>query len=492
MGFSDFPASMDLNATFRSSLQQAYVQSGDALVFVDPQGNMLPALAESWEPIDDTTWEFKLKTGIKFQNGEEVTAQDVKFTYDRVMAQPEKFTVATRIVTLESTEVIDDSTVRFHLNQSDPLWVGRTWPILIVPEGYATEVGDDVFAQNPIGTGPFQVVEFEPDIRMVLEAVEGSWRGAPAAQRIEMSLVPEPAARVSALRSGQLDIIRDPPLDLIAGLESDGFTIDAVPRWTVNLLEFGEQSIFDDNRVRLAFNYAVDKQLIVDRVYFGLAQPAPAQMAPAGVTGNNPAISAYPFDPDRAAQLLEDAGWILDAASGFRMKDGERLFVRAEYAAGDAFNLGESATTQAVAQMLKDVGVEVELAESERSDYLPRLIGPQERVELSHGGWNSVPIPDADFVYSNFSCVERPDRYHNCNPDNATFEDLYAEQKKELDPQKRQAIWVAISEFLFERPVGIILVQPFEIYVYGPDVTGSIQNHPARIELMDGVTTSNG
>lgn len=469
---------------------QTYRQVGDALVFLDKDGVMNPALATSWTQIDNTTWEFKLRAGVKFSNGEDFTAEDVKFTYDRIQASPQKLTQSTRIVTLDSTEVVDPLTVRFHLKQPDPIWPGRTFSILISPQDYVKQVGDEQFGLKPVGTGPFVVKEFKADQSLSLDAWTGSWRGVPKAQHLDLSLVPEPAVRVTALQNGQLDAIRDPPLDLISQLQADNFRVDALPRWTVNLLEFGGQPILDDNLVRQALNYAVDKKAIADRVYFGYAKPAPGQMAPEGVFGYNPDIQAYPYDVEKAKQLLDQAGWVLPAGGSIRMKDGQPLHLRAEYAAGDAFNLGEGATTQAVAQFLKDVGVDVELIESERADYLPRLVGPGERVELSHGGWNSVPTPDADFVYSNFSCKERPDRNHACSPNNQKFEDLYAQQKAETSADARAAIWKQITEFLYQRPVGIILVQPFEIYVYGPQVVGNVYNHPAREELMDFITTS--
>ena len=483
------PPSLDLNVTFRPSLQNVFFTVGDALTYMTDSGEVVPALAESWKLVTDTTWEFKLRQGVTFSNGETVKASDVKFTYDRVLNPENKLTSVTRIVTLESVEVVDDSTVRFHTKAPDPIWPGRAFAIIIIPEGYFNEVGPEKFSQRPVGTGPFVVREYAPSRSLVLDARTDSWRGVPASKTLELYAVNEESARVTGLRAGQFDVIRNVPLDQAAdALPAAGFQVASAPLATINILEYNQAPIFDDNRVRQALNYAVDKEAIAKSVYRSFAILAPGQMTPSFAFGYNPAIQAFPYDPEKAVALLDDAGWRLDPSTKVREKDGKVLEMVANFAAGDAFNLGESATSEAVGQYLGDIGVKVRLEASERGEYFPRLVQGKNRQELSHGGWLSVPVLDADFVYSNFSCKERSDRYPVCDPANATYEDLYARQKNELDAGKRAAYLNDLAEWVHERPIAIYLVQPHEVWALGSKVKGFVVR-PDRIIRWDRVSS---
>ena len=200
------------------------------------------------------------------------------------------------------------------------------------------------------------------------------------------------------------------------------------------------------------------------------------------------AVQAFPYDPKKAAALLDAAGWAVNPSTKVREKNGKVLGIVANVAAGDAFNLGESASSEAVAQYLGDVGVKVTLEASERGEYFPRLVKGQNRQHLSHGGWLSVPVLDADFVYSNFSCKERSDRYPVCDPANATYEDLYGRQKHELDEKKRAAYLNELAEWVHERAIAIYLVQPHEVWALGSKVKGFVVR-PDRIIRWDSVSS---
>lgn len=489
IGLEVLPPSLDLNVTFRPSLQNVFFTMGDALTYMNNTGEVVPALAESWKLVKDTVWEFKLRRGVTFSNGVTVKASDVKFTYDRVLKPENKLTSVTRIKTLKSVEVVDDYTVRFHMKAPDPIWPGRAFAIIIIPEGYFKEVGPEKFSQRPMGTGPFVVREYTPARSIVLDARTDSWRGVPASKTLELFAVKEEAARVTGLQAGQFDVIRNVPLDQAADvLPGTGIQVASAPLATINILEYNQDPVFDDNRVRQALNYAVDKEAIAKSVFRGFAILAPGQMTPSFAYGYNPAVQAFPYDPKKAAALLDAAGWAVNPSTKVREKNGKVLEIVANFAAGDAFNLGESASSEAVAQYLGDVGVKVTLEASERGEYFPRLVKGQNRQHLSHGGWLSVPVLDADFVYSNFSCKERSDRYPVCDPANATYEDLYGRQKHELDEKKRAAYLNELAEWVHERAIAIYLVQPHEVWALGSKVKGFVVR-PDRIIRWDSVSS---
>jgi ABC-type transport system substrate-binding protein len=208
-------------------------------------------------------------------------------------------------------------------------------------------------------------------------------------------------------------------------------------------------------------------------------------MAAQGILGNNPDVKAFPFDPAKARALLDEAGWTVDSTTKVRTKGGVQLAITAEYGAGDAFNVGESAETQAMQQFLADVNVKVNLLASERGAMLPRLIGPEKRKDLIHGGWVALPVPDGDFVYSNFSCKERPDRYPTCDPANAEFERLYALQKSQLDSTLRSQTWNSIGQWVHDRPIGIYMVQPNKTWI--SNKVANVTPRPDDIMLFDGL-----
>jgi peptide/nickel transport system substrate-binding protein len=327
--------------------------------------------------------------------------------------------------------------------------------------------------------------EFVAGQRVIFDAWDGSWRGTPKVKTVEGYVVADPATLVNGLKSGQFNLIKDPPLDQIESLKSQGFTVSSAAAWRVYLLEFNQSPLFADSRVRQALNYAVDVKTIANRVFFGYATPAPGQMAGAGTFGYSSAVGAFPYDPLKAKALLDEAGWKVDSTTGIRTRDGKQFEITAEYGAGDIFNVGEGSETQAVQQYLSDVGIKVKLLASERGAMLPRLTSNQARFELTHGGWGALPIPDADFVYSNFSCKERTDRYPVCDPSNAEFEQLYATQKTQVDSAQRVLTWGRIAQVVHDRPIGIYMVQPSKTWI-AKGITG-VTPRADEITLFDGL-----
>jgi peptide/nickel transport system substrate-binding protein len=286
----------------------------DAVVRPLPGERMGPALAESWsESPDGLMYEFKLRPGLKFHNGDPCTAEDVVFSFTRykgVGAAEFKSKV-------KNVEVVDARTVRFHLHQPWPdfmTFYGTTATSagVVVPKKYLEQVGEDGFKQHPIGMGPYKFVSHTPGIELVLDANEAYWRHPPYIKRIIMKGVPEGTTRLAMLKRGEADIAfalegevaeevkRDPKLQLVD-------TRHASIQW----LDFAEQwdpkSPWHDKRVRLAANYAIDRQAINEAACLGFYPPT-AVIIPRVMDF---ALQTEPlqYDPKKAKELLKEAGY---------------------------------------------------------------------------------------------------------------------------------------------------------------------------------------
>ena len=404
----------------------------DAVVRPLPGERMGPALAESWsESPDGKMYEFTLRPGLKFHNGDPCTAADVVFSFTRykgVGAGEFKAKV-------KNVEAVDTRTVRFHLHAPWPdfmTFYGTTATAagIVVPKKYMEQVGDDGFKQHPIGLGPYKVVSHTPGIELVLEAYEEYWRHAPYIKRIIMKGIPEPATRLAMLKKGEADIAvaldgavaeevrRDPKLQLID-------TRHASIQW----LEFAEQwdpkSPWHDRRVRLAANYALDRQAINEASCLGFCPPT-AVIIPR-VMDFALQTEPLPYDSKKAKQLLAEAGY----PNGFDA--GELAPIPPFYVVGEA-----------VVGYLNAVGLRVKMRMMERAAFytawkerkLPGLF-------ITGGGasGNAATRVEA-FIYSKGAYA------YGGYPD---IDALFLQQAVERDRAKREAILHRIQELTMER-----------------------------------------
>src|SRR5919108_756289 len=253
----------------------------DALVRPMPGERMGNSLAESWtESADGLVYEFKLRAGLRFHNGDPCSADDVKFSFERYKGTGSK-ELSSHV---ERVEVVDPLTVRFHLKAPWPdfmTFYGTTATAagLVVPKKYLEQVGDDGFKKHPIGMGPYKFVSHTPGIELVMEANEDYWRKVANVKRLVMRGVPEGTTRLAMLKKGEADfaaamdgpvaeeVKRDPSLKLIDTRHASMFWIEFPEQWD-------PKSVWADKRVRLAVNYALDRQAINEAACLGFCPPA--------------------------------------------------------------------------------------------------------------------------------------------------------------------------------------------------------------------------
>src|SRR5499425_108696 len=286
----------------------------DALVKPMPAGINTPSLAESFtQSKDGLTYEFVIRKGVKFHNGELVTAEDVKFSFDRYRGSG-----ATALKErVKELQIVDPGRVRFHLREPWPDFMtfygtsatGAAW---IVPKKYVEKVGDDGYLKAPIGAGPYKVVSFTPGVELVMEAFEGYWRKVPSVKRLVFKSMPDESTRAAWLKAGDVDIVyllsgptateikRSPGLRLAAAMPPGVVFLDLPEQWD-------DKSPWHDRRVRLAASHALDLNALNQAETLGFSHPT-GGLIPRHMEFALP-IEPHAYDPKRAKQLLVEAGY---------------------------------------------------------------------------------------------------------------------------------------------------------------------------------------
>jgi peptide/nickel transport system substrate-binding protein len=294
----------------------------DGLVTRTNGSDVVPELAESWEQTDPATYVFTLHSGVKFHNGDDFSADDVVFTFERVLKEggvsgqssPRKGLLGP----LEKVEKVGDREVKFTLSNPFPPFLQALVHFQIVPAGYVQSVGDAAFAEKPIGTGPFKFVKGKLDSEVVMERFDGYYGGSPKlppvgpaqVSKVVFRTMPEPSTRVAALLAGEVTIIQAIPADLVERLQkSDRIQLKTAEGTRSYQIELNNKKPpFDDPRVRQALNMAVNWDKILENIYLGFATRLPTCFLPSGF-GYDPDLKPYPFDPEKARALLKEAGY---------------------------------------------------------------------------------------------------------------------------------------------------------------------------------------
>jgi len=404
----------------------------DALVKPMPAGHQTPSLAESWTvSADHRVYEFKLREGLKFHNGDPFTAEDVKWSFLRTKGAGAK-TLQDKV---REVTIVDPYRVRFQLHEPFPDFMtyygtfasGAGW---IVPKKYFEQVGADGFKKHPIGLGPYKFVSNTPGVELVMEAFEGYWRKVPSVKRLVFKSVTESTTRMAMLKRGEVDLAylldgpqaqeikRDPTLKLAFSGGIGTFYMDFLDQWDA-------KSPWHDRRVRLAAMHAIDGRAINEAENLG-ASRLTGSIVPKKFDFALP-LEPYAYDPAKARQLLAEAGY----PNGF---DAGDLYPWPPY-----FSMGE-----AVGGYLGTVGIRTRLRTMERAAFYSALASKKLRglclcIDAVYGNAASrmselVPA-DGAFAYGSYPDIDA----------------LYKQQARETDRKKREAMLHQIQRLLYER-----------------------------------------
>ena len=404
----------------------------DAMVKPMPGSMQAPSLAESWSASEDgLTWDFVLRDGVKFHDGEQVTAEDVKFSFERYRGANQAL-IKQQVATIETP---DPRHVRFKLNKPWPDFLtfyssasGAGW---IVPKKYVEKVGDSGFKKHPIGAGPYKFVSFTPGIELVLEAFDGYWRKPPSVKRVVMKSIPDETTRLAALKGGEIDIAYSIRGELAQDLQhTPGLSLKSIVLQATNWIYFPEQwdpkSPWHDVRVRQAANLALDRDQMNQALFLG------------GCKINNSIIPdsfEYYWQPPPAVYNAEKAKMLLAEAGFPNGFDAGPFTVDSSYA-----NMGEVAV-----DYLQQVGVRCKLLPMERAAFASAYANKKLTSGIfraASGAFGNTATRLASFVVKGGSNV------YGSYPD---IDELYPLQADELDPKKRAAILEKMQRLVHEK-----------------------------------------
>lgn len=368
----------------------------DGLTRLDWRGGPQPGLALSWENPTPLTWRFTLRDNMTFHNGRPITAEAVAKVFSILLSdESATFLVSRELINIASVSAIDPRTVRFELRQPDAILPKRLSLVMIVDPYTWIEQGVDAFTLAPVGSGPYRLDDWGPGNTSVkLTAFKKSWRAPVGYSELEYRAVGDKTSRLQALYGDQVDVATGLSEDDVIDVETNGYVPYVTSTTQVKSIALPNVREDDhplkDQRVRQALNYAVDKQAIADVILGGWVEVA-SQGAVPGISGYNPNLKPYPYDPRRARTLLKDAGY----ADGF---DLDFEFVA-------TLTPLDPVLFQKIAQDLSEIGVRTSVRQITFPDFLRKYTASQwGDVDAFGLFWNSATFQDAIRPFEYFSC----------------------------------------------------------------------------------------
>ena len=425
-----------------------------------------PMLATEWKIVNDTTWEFKLRRGVKFHNGEPFTAASVKATIDFALdpATKSHFASAGYWGLVKEVVVVDDYTVRFVTKQPWPNLAdsAASTNSLIMPAKALKELGPQKLAEKPIGTGPFRFVEWKRDERLVLERNPDYWQGPADVSRVTFRFIPEFSARMAALLSGEIDVMKDVPPHAVEAIEKSGRAkLRSTVSSRINYLALVnlKPGPMQDVRVRRAMNHAVDVDELIKQVLKGRASRMCGPLAPANVDYSP--VECYKYDPAHAQALFKEAG-----------VDPTKLSLTLDTPSG-RYPLDKDVSL-AIAAQLQRLGIKTNVVVNEWGTHLDKIKN-RNTGDMFFLGWGPAlygqntmqPLFLADQTYSSYG-------------NNKAIDDKIGRAQTLLEPKARAEAYADLQKVVHDEAPWVFLWQQHDLY----GVTQTIEWTPRADEKV--------
>jgi len=407
-----------------------------------------PMLATAWKVVNDTTWEFTLRRGVRFHNGEPFSARSVKATVDYLKDPANKTHYAAYYRQLKEVQILDEYTVRFITDGPWPSLIDRAslTDFLVMPAKALTERGPQALAQHPIGTGPFKFVEWKRDERLVLDRNPDYWAGPADVSRVTFRFIPEFSARLAALLSGEIDIMKDVPPHVIDAVDRSGrATVRSTVSSRINYLALVtlKPGPMQDRRVRRAMNHAIDVDELIAKVLKGHATRVCGPLAPANVDYSR--VDCYAYDPERARALFTEAGL-----------DPKSLALTLDTPSG-RYPLDKDVSL-AIAAQLQRLGIKTTVVVNEWGTHLDKIKN-RNTGDMFFLGWGPAlygqgtvePLFKADQTYASYG-------------NNPIIDDKIARAIRIVDDKGRLAAYAELQHLLHDEAPWVFLWQQHDLY----------------------------
>ena len=431
----------------------------DTLLFRDKDLKIIPWVAESWRVVNATTWEFKIRKGLKFHNGEDLDADAVKFSLERLINPELKMRQGPNFSLVDKIEAPDKNTVRVITKKPFPTLENQlALRGAIVPPKYFREKDGPTLAKNPVGSGPYKFVRWAKDEAITMEANESWWGGAPKVKTLVVRPIPEHTTRVAALQAGEVDIVTNVPPHLIKQVESDSkLYISKAPSVRVIYIWIYTHK-FDkdhkvigpvdwptkDKRVRQAINYAVNVDEIIKTVLEGNGIRTATVLTDKHF-GFDPKLQPYKQDVAKAKKLLADAGFpngidiVLNAPDGRYLKDKE--------------------VAEALGGQLTKAGIRTTVKIHEWGTYLNQMQYVHNGGPMSLIGWGNTTWDADGTLVPTFRSGRALSNYFN-----EQYDSLLDEAATTVDPKARQALYTKALQIFMDDAPAIPLYQQMDLY----------------------------
>ncbi len=441
---------MDPHFMWSNSNAAYYVQTYGYLLQPDEKAQMKPMLATSFRAVDDTTWEFELRSDAKFHDGSPVTADDVVASFNRASNMPKAAApYAGALGGINGVTASSPSTVRFKTERPLPQLPYQAAQVPIIPKRIAETAATDDFTKltAAIGSGPYKFVSYTPGDSLVVERFDGYFGPRPEWDKVTFKFITDNASRTAALLAGDIDVMDAVPTADVRRLEKDEdikIHTGASDRVIYLMMDTErdrspfitdadgaplDRNPFKDLRVRQAVTHAINRPAIVSRIMDGLATPA-SQMVPPGFGGYNAQIEVPAHDPELAKKLLAEAGY----PNGFGITI---------HCPNDRY-VNDARICQAAGQQLAQVGLNVKVETMPRNVYFPKLLDHKgERFSLFMFGWGSSSGGEAEALWQimhSYDPARKLGEVNSGHYSNPEFDRLVEEALGVLDPMKRHAL----------------------------------------------------
>ncbi|MBW2307735.1 MAG: ABC transporter substrate-binding protein [Deltaproteobacteria bacterium] len=434
VGMEQEPATLDPRFAVDVASSRAIQLLFNGLVKKDPSSNLVPDLAESWETPDPKTYRFRLRKGVKFHDGKELTAADVKYTFDSIRDPVIRSPLAGSYKIIKAIETPGPYTVSFHLRkQFAPFLINMT--VGIVPMHAAKAAGKG-FSAHPVGTGPFSLKKWTRDEELQLQAFDGYFDGRPHMDEVIFRIIPDDTVRYLELKKGSLDFVQNNlPPDVVAGIErEESLKVLKSPGTNYEYIGFNLQDDYCRLReVRLAVAHSLNIPLMIRHLLKGLGTEATGILYP-GHWGYNPDVPRYEYNPDLARKLLDRAGFPPD-------ENGYRFTLEYKTTQADL----SRRKGEVIQEQLASVGIRVKLSSYEWSAFFADI--RRGNFQLYSLQWVGVTEPDIYYYLFHSRSIppEGANRGHYINP---ALDELIEAGRFTLDLEERKAIYGNIQRIV--------------------------------------------
>jgi len=442
------PPTLDPHMHFERVGVLVNINMFDSLLHRNAKLEFEPGLATSWKALSDSTWEFKIRKGVRFHNGEILTPEDVKYSFERVLDQTKKSPQYGNIRAIKEVKVVDAETVHIITDKPFPLLLERLVYFGIVPKKHVLAVGDQAFGSTaPVGTGPWKFVEWKRDQLIRLEAFDQYWRGKPPFKQLVFRAIPEYATQYAEVKTGGVDIIREVSADITPELKIHPQTyVSSTPILRVHYVELDMRSApFDKKAARQAANYAIDKQTIMQKLMAGLATQVATTVQPLAF-GFDREIKPYPYDPKKAKELLAQAGF----------PNGVDITLHSA-------TIANRPIFEALGQMLTEVGIRTTTRMWDPGPAWNKFLQAEGKATNGmYGTWGNYSVFDADAVLHPLFHNEQGGWIGKWYTRVEGLDKLIDEGRSTVDQAKRKRTYSQIQQMIREEAPAIFLWTQFD------------------------------